>query len=115
MINQIKEMDYEQLKLLIEKLIEKKVYDILNSLGIETSSSGVVSAIDIVQTDDGGNISQVTRASVALPSGEIISNLYNATGEILCIGDNVKIYGSKTDMSNRYIGVKYEKEVLSND
>lgn len=111
MYNQINEMDYQQLKSLIEKLIENKVYDILKSLGIETSSSGIVSAINVANTDDSGNILQTVRASVTLPSGEVISNLYNATGEILNIGDNVKIYGSKTDMSNRYIGVKYEREV----
>lgn len=105
------EMDYEQLMSLLNKLIEKKVYDILNNFGIEASSSGKVVSLDKISRDTDGNISEVIRASVELPGGEIVTNLFNTSGKVLDIGDNVKIYGSRTNMSNRYIGIKYEKEV----
>lgn len=111
-MNNMNEHDYEQLKLLIERLVENKVYDIINNLGVESVSSGKVVAIDSTQTDADGVTSEVIRASVELADGNIIPNLFNASGEILAIGDNVKIYGSRTNLSNRYIGIKYEREVV---
>ena len=106
------EMDYEQLVSLLNKLIENKVYGILNNLGIESTSLGKVVALDKTEVDSGGSIAKVVRASVELPDGAVVSNLYNASEETLKIGDNVKIYGSRTNMSNRYIGIKYESEVV---
>lgn len=106
------EIDYEQLLSLIEKVVENKVYQILNNLGIESSSYGVVSDIEEVLTNAEGDIIRVVRASIVLPDGEKVENLYNASGEVLAIGDKVKIYGSRTNMSNRYIGIKYEGEVI---
>ncbi len=105
-------IDYEQLTNLIEKLVEKKVCKILNNYGVEASSFGKVISLDKTNSDTDGNIQQVIRASVELPDGSIINNLYNASDQILRMGDNVKIYGSQSDMSNRYIGIKYEKEVI---
>ena len=108
------ELQYEQLTSLIEKLVEKKVYEILNNLGIETTSFGKIVSLDKARYDDEGNIVEVARASVELPDGEVIRNLFNASGEVLSIGDNTKIFGSRTNMSNRYIGIKYEREVSPN-
>lgn len=107
------EMDYEQLMSLLEKLVEKKVYEMLNNLGIESVSSGKVVSLDKTRADADGNVTEVTRASIELPDGTIVSNLNNASGETLSVGDKVKIYGSRTNMSNRYIGIKYESEVVS--
>ncbi len=106
------EIEYEQLKTLIEKLVEKKVYEILNNYGIESASSGKIVSLDKTRSDADGNITKVVRASVELPNGEVVSNLLNASEQILEVGDTVKIYGSRTDMSNRYIGIKYESEVV---
>lgn len=111
----LNELDYEQLKLLIEKLVENKVYAILNNFGVESTSFGKIVSIDKSNVDDSGNITSVTRATVELPDGKIVSNLYNASKEILKIGDFVKIFGSRTNMSNRYIGIKYESEVIPVD
>ena len=111
-MDNINEIEYEQLSSLIEKLVEKKVYEILNNHGIESTSSGKIVALDKTKTDADGNITEVMRASVELADGEIVSNLFNASEKILSIGDNVKIYGSRTNMSNRYIGIKYESEVV---
>lgn len=111
-MDNMNEYDYEQLKILLEKLIENKVYEILNDSGIESTSSGKIVSLDKTRVDSNGNITEVVRASVELPTGEVVSNLYNASGEIFRIGDNVKIYGSRTNMSNRYIGIKYESEVV---
>ena len=110
-MNSMNEMDYEQLMSLLEKLIERKVYDIFNNLGIESVSSGKVVSLDKTRTDEDGSIVEVIRASIELPDGTIVSNLSNASGETLSVGDMVKIYGSRTNMSNRYIGIKYDKEV----
>lgn len=84
---------------ILDKYITKKVYEIINNLGIECSNYGIVS--DIV-ADDNGN---VLYANVDLPDGTVLY-LSNKTGENLYIGDTVKIYGSRTNLSNRYIGVK---------
>ena len=108
------ELQYEQLTSLIEKLVEKKVYEILNNLGVETTSFGKIVSLDKTRSDDEGNIVEVVRASVELPDGEVVSNLLNASTENLTVGDNVKIFGSRTNMSNRYIGIKYEREVSPN-
>ena len=110
-MNSLNELDYEQLKFLLEKLIENKVYDILNNLGIESSTSGRVVQLDKTNTDVDGNITKVIRASVELSDGRVVPNLFNASAEILRVGDLVKIFGSRTNMSNRYIGIKYEREV----
>ena len=107
----INEITYEQLMKLIESLIEKKVSEILDRFGIESTSMGKVVSVDKVLTDADGNITKVCRASVELSDKSVVSNLFNASGEILSVGDEIKIYGSKTNMANRYIGIKYEGEV----
>lgn len=110
-MDKLNELDYEQLKNLIEKLIENKVYDILNNLGIESTSFGKIVSLDKVNVDADDIVTKVVRASVELSDGKIVPNLFNASEEILNIGDSVKIFGSRTNMSNRYIGIKYEKEM----
>lgn len=90
------ESDYEALYSAMEKIIEKKVYEIIDRLGIEASDFGTVSRLDNSTT------------SVMLSSGEVVNNLLNASGEVLSVGDKVKIFGSRKNMSNRYIGIKYE-------
>lgn len=104
------EHNYEEIEKLLNKLIEKKVYEILDNLGIESSSYGKVKEINISTPDADGNTTSVTRATIETANGEIVENIFNATGEVLNIGDNVKIYGSRSNMSNRYIGIKYKKE-----
>ena len=104
------EYEYEEFKKLIDKLIEKKVYAILDNLGIESSSYGKVKEINISTSDDEGNVTSVSRATIETASGETVESIYNATGEILNVGDTVKIYGSRSNLSNRYIGIKYKKE-----
>ena len=105
----LNEFDYQQLELLINKLIEKKVYEILNKNGIESSSYGKIVKIDTINTDVDGNVTEVIRASVKLLDGTIVNSLYNASERILSVGDKVKIYGSNEDVNNRYIGIKYDR------
>ena len=76
----IDEITYEQLTTLIEKLVENKVKKILSDSGVESSSFGRVVSIDKTCTDADGNIIQVSRASVKLQDGTVVSNLFNATG-----------------------------------
>ena len=90
------ESDYEALYSAMEKIIEEKVYEIIDRLGIEASDFGTVNRLDN------------STISVMLPSGEVVNNLLNASGEVLSVGDKVKIFGSRKNMSNRYIGIKYE-------
>ena len=104
------EYEYEEFEKLINKLIEKKVYEILDKLGVESSTYGKVKEINISTSDTDGNVTSVVRATVEATSGEIVENIYNATGEILNVGDTVKFYGSRNNLSNRYIGTKYKKE-----
>lgn len=111
-MNNLNEFDYQQLENLINKLVEKKVYEILNNLGVESTSFGKIVGFDKVTVDEEGNVTEVTRASVELPNGEIVRNLYNSSNQILKFGDKVKVFGSKSDLSNRYIGIKYEKDVI---
>lgn len=110
--------DYSTILSMVEKIVEKKVYEILDKLGIESSDYGEIDWVSDYTTNDEGETESVIRASVMLPSGERVDDLYNASGEILEVGDRVKIFGSRTNMSNRYIGMKYtehlrESEVVS--
>ena len=104
-----KDSDYEALYNAIETIIEKKVYEILDNLGIEASDYAIVDFLSDYDTDENDNavITSVRRASVKLPNGERIDDLYNSSGEILQLGDRVKIFGSRKNTSNRYIGIKY--------
>ena len=112
-MHDLSNLDYENLLILLEKLIDKKIDEKLINMGVESASYGVVSDIRETKVDADGNITAVVRADVKLASGDIIRNMFNATGEILEAGDNIKIYGSETDKKNRYIGIKYEREVAS--
>lgn len=103
-------INYEQLYELINNLVEKKVNSMLQNYGVESSSFGVVDSIIKINNDAN---SSVLRASVKLPDGTIVENLYNATGQQLKVGDMVKIYGSESNISNRFIGTKYEREVIN--
>lgn len=107
----INDFQYEQLTKLLEKFIKNTIENVLDDLGVEISSFGTVSTLDRIRSNNNGDITKVERASVTLSTGEVIPNLCNVSGEILAVGDKVKIYGSRTNMSNRYIGVKYEEEV----
>lgn len=103
-----KESDYEALYSAMEKIIEKKVYEIIDKLGIESSDYGVVNSLDNYSVDGSGKTTSVSHASITLLSGEIVDNLSNTSGEILKVGDKVKIFGSRKNISNRYIGMRYE-------
>lgn len=89
----------------LDKIIEKKIYEILDQRGVEYSDYGTVSAITESETDDAGNITAVKRADV-LVDGSTVAGLLNKTGDILEVGDNVKVYGSRSNLANRYIGLK---------
>lgn len=104
-----KESDYEALYSAMEKIIEKKVYEIIDKLGIESSDYGVVRYISDYDTDESDStiITSVKRVSVELPNGELIENLNNLSGEVLAPGDRIKIFGSRKNTSNRYVGIKY--------
>jgi hypothetical protein len=106
------ERQFKQLESVLKKYIEKIIDERLKIFGIEATSSGKVASLDKTRVDSEGTIQKVLRASVELSNGDVVSNLFNASGEILTIGDSVKIFGSKTDMSNRYIGIRYEREVV---
>lgn len=112
-MSKINELDFEVLLNLFEKIIDAKIDEKIKSLGLESSSYGVISSLDKTKTDTDGNVTEVVRASVKLATGETVNNLFNATGQILNVGDNVKVYGSQSDIQNRYIGLKYEREVVS--
>ena len=110
------ETQYRELEILIEKIIEKKLLSVLDSLGVEASDYAVVSSIDSAEyetvTDAESDtetqvIKSVSRVSVELPNGEKIRELINGSGEILEVGDKVKIFGSRSNMSNRYVGMRY--------
>ena len=89
----------------LDKIIEKKVYAVLDLMGFEASDYAVVKNLSDTTTDTGGNITTVTKADVKI--GETtVQGLLNKTGEILSVGDKVKIYGSRSNLSNRYIGLK---------
>ena len=102
-------LQYQELENLIEKLVEKKVLSILDNLGVEATDYAIVSSIDSVEYDETETdvIKSVLKASVILPNGDEIRNMINGSGEILQIGDKVKIYGSRSNISNRYIGMRY--------
>ena len=104
------DFDYNELLKLIEKIVEKKVNNIFDNLGVEASTYGEITSLDTTTTDESGNTTKVERASVKLPDGSFVHNLFNASGENLKLGDKVKVYGSRQNMSNRYIGIKYNKE-----
>ena len=87
----------------INKLVEKKVNKILDSLGVECSDYSIVRE---VTTDDSGN---VTSARVETSTGNVV-DLVNESGKVLAVGDTVKMYGSRKNLANRYIGLKCKGE-----
>ena len=89
----------------LEKLIKKKIYETLDEIGIEASDYGVITNLVNVEKDTDGNIISVSTANVQV-SGQDIFDIPNKTGELLEVGDSVKIYGSRKNLSNRYIGIK---------
>lgn len=104
-----KDSDYEALYSAMETIIEKKIYEVLDRLGVEASDYAIVNSISDYDTDETDDtvVTSVRRATVKLPNGEQIDNLYNSSGEVLAPGDKVKIFGSRKNTSNRYIGMKY--------
>ena len=96
----------EMLKNSIDKMVEAKMLEVLDNLGIEVSDYATVKEITSSTADSSGNITAVTEASVQISDLSTPITLVNKSGEILTVGDKVKIYGSRTNMSNRYIGVK---------
>lgn len=94
-MEKLNEFDYEQLVVLIEKLIEKKVREILNNNGVESSFRGTVVSVE----------PDSPYVKVKFPD-EIVVSLPNNSGEDLAEGNNVIVYGSQTNIANRYIGSK---------
>jgi hypothetical protein len=92
-MEKLNDFDYEQLTILIEKLIEKKVREILNNNGVESSFRGTIVSVE------------PPNAVVRFPDGiEVL--LPNNSGVSLEPKDKVIVYGSQTNIANRYIGAK---------
>ena len=83
----------------VNKLVEKKIYEILDSLGVESSDYAIV---DSVSTDENNNV----LSAVVKTSTDNKVEVVNKSGETISVGDTVKIYGSRKNISNRYIGIK---------
>lgn len=101
-INVDEKQIFEQFPNLLDNYIQKRVYEIIDSLGIECSDYGVVSS---VFPDENGD---TPYATVLLANNVETTPLNNKTGHNLSVGDNVKIYGSRNNISNRYIGILCE-------
>ena len=97
----LNEFEYEQLTTLIEKLIEKKVCEILNNSGVESSFRGTIVPVELESLEEPDS----SLAMVQFTDG-IKVLLPNNCGEPLEVGDMVIVYGSQSNISNRYIGVK---------
>lgn len=95
----------EKLAVSIEKMITRKIYEVLDEMGIEASDYGDIIELVDVEKDTDGNITKVNSANVRV-LGQDVYEIPNKTGEILNVGDNVKVYGSRKNLSNRYIGIK---------
>lgn len=102
------ELDYKEIHGLLNRLVEKKVNAIIDNLGIEVSLLGEIVSVDSIVSNEEGEITEVFTASVKLTSGDIVRDIKNTTGEILRVGDVVKIFGSRTNISNRYIGARFK-------
>lgn len=98
--------NYDRILEQLEILIENKIYELLDRNGIEVADFASVTSVSDTVSDSSGNITSVGSATVSLSNGQSIYNLKNKTGEILSVGDKVKIYGSRTNLANRYIGLK---------
>lgn len=90
----------------IDKIVEKKILEVLDGLGVEFSDYATVKEIISYTADSSGTITAVTEASVQISDFSSPITLINKSGEILEVGDKVKIYGSRTNIANRYIGIK---------
>lgn len=87
--------DYELILSSLEKIIDKKIEEYLTKYGIEASSYAKVVSVS------------GTKATVKMLNEESNTlTLENKSGSTLSAGDNVKIYGSAKNLSNRYIGLK---------
>lgn len=101
-INVDEKQVFEQFPALLDSYIYKRVFEIIDSLGIECSDYGIVSS---VISDENGS---TPYATVLLANNIETNPLINKTGYNLAVGNTVKIYGSRNNMANRYIGLLCE-------
>lgn len=90
---------------IIYQRVEEKFNKKLNSSNIEFSYEGIVKN-PINTEDDDGNVTATTSADVELAINTLLS-LPNLSGSILNEGDKVKVFYSKSNIGNAYIGVKF--------
>lgn len=84
----------------IYKRIEEKFSKQLNDANVEFTYDGII--LSTVSDSDGNT----THANVELPFCTL-TELPNLCGCNLTVGDKVKIFYKKSNMSNAYIGAKF--------
>ena len=94
----------EELELIINEIVDKKVKAILKEKNYETPYNCKVVIVE--ENDD--NTDPYSQYAVVRVIGYNTSvRLRNLSGELLVEGDNVRAYANSSNLSNGYIGVKY--------
>lgn len=90
-----------ELKLAIQDTIKKTIKELFNGYGIEKMYDCTVVSADETQDPYTQNVAVTIAGDTS-----IIDGLRNLSGEILSIGDHVRVYAARGNISNGYIGVK---------
>lgn len=88
----------------IYKRIEQKFAKQLNTANVEYAFNGIVTAINPSELPEGATPDTIT-AIVDIGSSTT-SYIPNRSGEIIAVGDTVKVYSDRSNMVGAYIGVK---------
>ena len=96
--------DSREFETMLNEIIDRKVKSILKGKNYEVPYDGYVESV----VEDEENANPYSQYAYIIVAGYENITLYlkNLTGEMLSVGDRVKIYTSDGNLSNGYIGIK---------
>lgn len=87
----------------IGEIIDRKIKAAFKEKNYEASYDGIVDSVDEAENN---NDPYSQRAEIIIPGYNAGVYLRNLSGELLSVGDHVKIYARENNLSNGYIGIK---------
>ena len=93
----------QALEAMFSEIIDRRIKSILKDKGFETPYEGRVESIE--QPEE--NIDPYAQyVDVFIVGYDTTVQLRNLSGELLGVGDRVRVYANNSNLSNGYIGIK---------
>lgn len=93
----------QALEKMLNEIIDRRVKSILKDKGFETPYEGRVESIE--QPEE--NTDPYTQyVDVFIVGYDTTVQLRNLSGELLIVGDRVRVYANNANLSNGYVGIK---------